>query len=328
MLKYILRRFLFSLIALIVITIAVFLIIHLIPGDPAEIMVGPGVEHSEEVEELIRANLGLDKPLYMQYLKYMAGLIRGDMGLSLWTRQPVRSEILRRAGATFELALLAVLFSTFIAIPVGMVSASKPYSAADYTSMAGSFIGVSMPVFWIGILLMLVFSLEIPIFPALGRGEPFFPSLVLMFRGNFSPLFDSLRHLILPAITLGLHHAALVARMTRSSMLEVLNQDYIRTARSKGFSEFVVIYKHAFRNALIPIITVVGMQFGFLLGGSVITETVFAWPGLGRFIIESILARDYPFIQGGLLFFAIVILVVNLVTDLLYGLIDPRVRYQ
>jgi len=308
------------------ITILVFLVIHLIPGNPADIMAGE--DSDPETIKLVEKRLGLDKPLYTQYYLYMSGLARGDMGLSLWTRQPVRSEILRRAGATFELALFAMFFSSLIAIPVGVISATKPYSMADYTSMTISFCGISMPTFWIGILLMLALSLRFPIFPALGRGAPLFHSLILVFKGEFAPLLDSVRHLILPGITLGFHYAALVARMTRSSMLEILTQEYICTARSKGLIERVVVYKHAFRNAMLPIVTVVGLQFGFLLGGSVLTETVFAWPGLGRFLVDSILARDYPFIQGGLLFFGTIFLIVNLVTDLFYGLIDPRIRYK
>ena len=185
-----------------------------------------------------------------------------------------------------------------------------------------------MPAFWVGILLMMAFSIEFPLFPAMGRGEPLLPAIWVSFQGDFESLRDSLSHLVLPAVTLGLFNAAFIARMTRSSMLEVLNQDYIRTARSKGLAEFKVVYKHAFRNALLPIITVVGMQFGYLLGGAVLTESVFAWPGLGRFIVESILARDYPFIQGALLFFGTVFLLVNLLTDILYSYINPRVRFE
>jgi len=326
MLEYIIRRLGFSLVTLVGITILVFLMIHLIPGDPVELIAGD--EADEQAKETIRKDLGLDKPLFVQYLKYMSGLIQGDLGRSLWTRQPVSSEILRRAGATVELALLGMFISILIGIPAGVFSATKPYSIADYTGMTLSFLGLSMPVFWVGILLMLAFSIELPVFPALGRGEPLLSSFILVFQGKFTPLVNSLRHLILPAATLGFFNAAFVARMTRSSMLEVLHQDYINTARSKGLAEHVVVYKHAFRNALLPIVTVVGMQFGFLLGGAVLTESVFAWPGLGRFIVESILARDYPSIQGGLLFFGIAFLVVNLLTDLLYGLINPRVRYD
>jgi len=326
MFEYIMRRLGFSVITLLAITILVFLMIHLIPGDPVQLMMGE--QGDEQTRELMRQQLGLDKPLHIQYVHYMSRLVRGDMGVSLRTRNPVMSEVLRRSAATIELGIFALFISTLIAIPAGIVSATKPYSAADYISMSVSFLGISMPSFWVGLLLMMVFSLKLSILPALGRGEPLIASLILMFQGEMGPLIDSLRHLILPAVTLGLYNAGFVARMTRSSMLEVLNQEYINTVRSKGVPEYLVVYKHAFRNALLPIVTVVGLQFGFLMGGSVLTETVFAWPGLGRFIVESILTRDYPLIQGGLLFFGTVFLVVNLLTDLLYGFIDPRVRYE
>ena len=227
-----------------------------------------------------------------------------------------------------ELGIFGLIISIAIAIPAGVISATRPSSLVDYFSMAVSFLGISMPAFWVGILLMMAFSIEFPIFPAMGRGEPLLPAIWLVFHGDFESLRDSLSHLVLPAVTLGLFNAAFIARMTRSSMLEVLNQDYIRTARSKGLAEFKVVYKHAFRNALLPIITVVGMQFGYLLGGAVLTESVFAWPGLGRFIVESILARDYPFIQGALLFFGTAFLLVNLLTDILYCYINPRVRFE
>jgi peptide/nickel transport system permease protein len=324
--QYILKRLFFSLITLIGITFFVFLTIHLIPGDPVEIIAGG--EADEPTKAQIRKSLGLDEPLAVQYIAYMAGLIRGDLGRSLWTRKPVISEVWNRAAATLELGIFGLIISIAIAIPAGVISATRPSSLVDYCSMAVSFLGVSMPAFWVGILLMMAFSIEFPLFPAMGRGEPLLSAIWQVFQGNFEPFGDSLRHLILPAVTLGLFNAAFIARMTRSSMLEVLNQDYIRTARSKGLAEFKVVYKHAFRNALLPIITVVGMQFGYLLGGAVLTESVFAWPGLGRFIVESILARDYPFIQGALLFFGTAFLLVNLLTDILYSYINPRVRVE
>ena len=308
------------------ITVLVFLTIHLIPGDPVELIAG--IEADEETKKSIREGMGLDQPLVVQYGRYISGLMRGDMGNSLWTQKPVTSEIFRRAEATFEIVLFGLFMSVLIAIPSGVLSATRPYSKVDYLSMGFSFLGVSMPIFWVGILLMLAFSIGIPLFPALGRGEPLLSTLPGIFTGNFGPLLDSLRHIVLPAATIGFFNAAFVARMTRSSMLEVLNQDYIRTARAKGVSDFFVIYKHALRNALLPIVTVVGMQFGYLMGGAVLTETVFSWPGLGRFIVDSILARDYPSIQGALLFFGVIFLLVNLLTDLLYGLINPRVRYE
>ena len=313
-------------ITLLGITIFVFLIIHLIPGDPVEIIAGG--EADEVTKQMIRADLGLDKPLLVQYFRYISNLVRGDLGVSIWTHKPVSKEVLNRSVATMELAFFGMIISILIAIPAGVVSATRPYSAIDYLGMATSMLGVSMPVFWLGILLMLALSIAFPLFPALGRGEPLISAFFPLFDGNVEPLIDSFKYLTLPSITLGFFNAAFVARMTRSSMLEVLNQDYIRTARSKGLAEYVVIYKHAFRNALIPIITVVGMQFGYLLGGAVLTESIFAWPGLGRFIVDSILARDYPSIQGALLFFGAAFLVVNLLTDLLYSLINPQVRYE
>jgi peptide/nickel transport system permease protein len=326
MFDYVIRRLGFSVVTLVGMTVLIFLMIHLIPGDPVDVMTRG--EADELTKQMMRKDLGLDKPLFLQYVTYMGRLIRGDLGRSLRTHQPVRSEILRRAGATVELAIFGMLISILIAVPVGILSATKPYSLIDYASMAASFLGFSMPVFWLGILLMLLLSIQFPLFPALGRGEPLFSSLMLVFGGQVAPLADSLRHLFLPAATLGFFNVGFIARMTRSCMLEVLNQEYIRTARSKGLPERIVVYKHALRNALIPIVTVVGMQFGFLLGGAVLTESVFAWPGLGRFIVESILARDYPFIQGGLLFLGTAFLIVNLLTDCLYGLINPQVRYD
>lgn len=296
----------------------------MIPGDPVEIIAGG--EADELTKAKIRGSLGLDKPLGVQYITYVSGLLRGDLGSSIWTRKPVLSEVWSRAAATLELGIFGLIISIAIAIPAGVISATRASSFVDYFSMAVSFLGVSMPAFWVGILLMMAFSIEFPLFPAMGRGEPLLPAIWLAFHGEFESFGDSLSHLVLPAVTLGLFNAAFIARMTRSSMLEVLNQDYIRTARSKGLAEFRVVYKHAFRNALLPIITVVGMQFGYLLGGAVLTESVFAWPGLGRFIVESILARDYPFIQGALLFFGTAFLLVNLLTDILYSYINPRVR--
>jgi peptide/nickel transport system permease protein len=239
----------------------------------------------------------------------------------------VIDEVLSRFPATAELAVAALVLSTAIGVGAGVISAVRQYSVLDYVSMVGALVGASLPVFWLGLMLMLLLAVTFPILPVSGRGAPFTEAVAALFQGDASLLGRSLRHLVLPAVALGLSRAAVVARLTRSSMLEVLRQDYVRTARSKGLPEGAVINRHALRNALVPVVTVVGLQFGFLLGGAVIAEAVFAWPGVGRLAVDSILARDYPVVQGCVLLVASVFVILNLFVDLLYGYLNPRIRF-
>ena len=284
----------------------VFLIVHLIPGDPVEIMLG---EQARAVDrEALRHEMGLDKPIHLQYVAFLKGLVRGDLGHSLHTKQPVLTSIARRLPATIELAAAAMAVALLLAIPLGLLAAYKKDSLVDQGSMLFALLGISMPNFWLGPLLIIVFSLKLGWFPVSGRG--------------------SLAHVVLPAITLGTAMAAILTRMTRASMLDVIQSDYITTARAKGVRESLVVLKHAFRNALIPVVTIVGLQIGGLLAGSIITETIFAWPGIGRLTIQAINARDYPLVQGCVLIIALGYVLVNFATDLLYGLIDPRIRYE
>jgi ABC-type dipeptide/oligopeptide/nickel transport system permease component len=288
------------------ISLVVFSLLRAIPGDPAEVIAGEMA--TEETVREIRAQLGLDKALHIQYAIFVSNLVMLDMGKSTRTGQPVLAEIWTRLPNTILLALVSTAISCLLGIPIGVFSAVRRNTFADYILMLLAFFGISMPVFWLGLMLIVVFSVEFHLLPAGGIG--------------------TLRHLILPSVTLAAFSTAFIARMTRSSMIEVLGQDYITTARSKGLSEKVINLKHALRNAFIPIITVIGLQLGSLLGGAVLTETVFAWPGIGRLIVDSILARDYPVVQGVVLVFAFLYIVVNLIVDILYAYIDPRIHYD
>jgi peptide/nickel transport system permease protein len=294
------------------VTFLVFAVVRLQPGDPALEIAGQGA--TKEILEAIRQELGLDRPFLVQYLDFMEKLLRGDLGRSLKTKEPVAPKVWNRFLNTLELTAVAMIIAVLIGSTAGIISAIRPYSIWDNLSMLGALFGVSMPVFWQGIMLMLVFSLWLEQWigwglPATGRG--------------------TLLHLILPALTLGTSSAAIIARMMRSTMLEILRQEYILTAHAKGASSGAVIFKHALRNALIPVVTVVGLTFGGLLSGAVLTETVFAWPGIGRLIVEEgILTRDYPIVQGAILMVALGFVLVNLLVDLLYAYIDPRIRYD
>ncbi len=304
--RYILRRIGLLVPVVIGVVTVVFLIVHFIPGDPVEIMLG---EQALAVDkETLRRQMGLDKPLHVQYVDFLARLARGDLGRSLHTKRPVLESIVRRLPATLELALAAMVVALVLAIPLGLLSAYKKDTVVDQGSMLFALLGISMPNFWLGPLLIIVFSLKLGWLPVSGRG--------------------SLAHVVLPAITLGTAMAAILTRMTRASMLDVIQSDYITTARAKGVRESRVVLKHAFRNALIPVVTIVGLQIGGLLAGSIITETIFAWPGIGRLVIQAINARDYPLVQGCVLVIALGYVLVNFLTDLLYGLIDPRIRYE
>ena len=282
----------------------VFSLIHFIPGDPAQAMLGEGAA-PEDVAQL-RARLGLDKPLLVQYGAFLEGLVRGDLGVSLRNDQPVLQQILERMPATAELAFASMAVAVLIAIPLGIIAAVWRGTAIDHGAMTLSLVGISVPNFWLGPLLAIVFAVELGWLPVGGRG--------------------TLAHLVLPAVTLGAALAAILARMTRASLLEELREPYVLAARAKGVSRSRAILHHAFRNSLIPIVTILGLQFGVVLTGAVITETIFAWPGIGRLLIQSISFRDYPTVQGCVLLIAVTYVGVNLVTDLTYGFLDPRIR--
>jgi ABC-type dipeptide/oligopeptide/nickel transport system permease component len=280
--------------------------LRLIPGDPAQILAGPDASASDIMA--LRQQMGLDRPLAVQYVDYLKGLAQGDLGRSMSTRRPVLDELMDRFPNTLILAVAGVGVAVLLGIPIGVLAAIRARTMVDHAAMVLALLGISAPAFWLGFILMMVFSVHLGWFPSAG--------------------YRSWGHLVLPAFTLGTGAMAIVARMTRSSLLEVLNQDYVRTARAKGLHEVLVIAKHALRNALIPTTTVVGLSFGSLLGGAVLTEMVFAWPGLGRLIVYSIGIRDLPVIQGAVLLLALTFVLVNLGVDLLYGLIDPRVRRE
>ncbi len=304
MLVYILRRILQTIPVMFGVTLAVFLMMHLLPGDPAQIMAG---EAADPVQvEAMREKLGLNDPLHTQYIRYVTNAVQGDLGTSIRTSRSVSQEIFdKRFWITLELALVGTALAVIIGLVAGIISATRKYSFADVSLMVIALFGLSMPNFWLGIMLIYFFSVNLGWVPVAGWG--------------------TWKHMILPAITLGTGGAAIIARMTRSSMLEVINQDYIRTAYAKGVSDKLVIYKHALRNALIPVVTVVGLQFGGLLGGAVITETVFAINGLGRLIIDSIRAYDFPMVQGTILVCAVLFVFVNFLVDITYRIVNKRI---
>jgi peptide/nickel transport system permease protein len=306
MLSYLIKRIFSTIPVLIGISLLLFFMLRMLPGDPAQVLAGQ-MATPEEIEN-IRHQLGLDRPIYEQYAAYLSRLARLDLGRSARTQNPVLDEIWARLPNTLLLAVVAIGLACILGIPAGIISAVRPYSWIDYVVTISALFGMSMPVFWLGLMLVVVFSIILKWLPAGGTG--------------------SWQHVVLPSITLAAFVVAFIARMTRSTMIETLSQDFTTTARSKGLQERVVVIKHALKNAMIPIITVVGLQFGLLLGGAVLTETVFAWPGLGRLIVDSILARDYPVIQGAILIFGLLYIMVNLVVDMIYALVDPRIRYD
>ena len=331
MLAHIIRRVLLLFPTLLGISIIIFLMMHITPGDPAELLLGERA--TEPALVALREHLGLNKPLYIQYGMFLKRLMKGDLGETIWTRQKVWTEVKQRFPATIELSIAAMLISSFLGVILGIISATKQYSLFDYLSMLGALVGVSMPIFWLGLILMLLFSLNLGWFPMSGRLSVSielskitnFYILDALLTKNWAALKDALWHLTLPAITLSTIPMAIVARMTRSSMLEVLRQDYIKTAKAKGLPPLMVIMKHAFRNALIPVITVVGLMFGILMAGAILTETIFAWPGVGKWLYDAVLQRDYMVIQGGTLIVAAIFVLINLVVDILYAVINPKI---
>jgi peptide/nickel transport system permease protein len=304
--RYVVRRLVLAVPVLLGVVTLVFLLVHLIPGDPAQAILGEAAT-PEDVADL-RQRLGLDRPLAEQYVRYLGGVARGDLGTSLRTGEPVAMELWRRVPATMELAFAAMLVAVAVAIPLGIAAAVWRGRAVDHGAMTLALVGVSMPNFWLGPLLAIVFAVELGWLPVSGRG--------------------TLAHLVLPAITLGTALAAILARMTRASLIEELREPYVRAARARGASMTRAVLRHAFPNSLIPIVTLLGLQFGAVLTGAVITETIFAWPGIGRLLVQAIGFRDYPLVQGCILLIAVAYVMVNLATDLVYGLLDPRVRYQ
>ncbi len=334
MTNFIIRRILVVIPTLLGMTIIIFLMLAVTPGDPAELLLGERA--TKESLEAMREYLGLNKPLYVQYGLFLKRVVKLDLGETIWTREKVSKEIGERFPATIELALAAMIISTLLGIALGIISATRQYSWFDYTSMLGSLVGVSMPVFWLALMLMLLFSLTLGWFPMSGRvgTDIEFPIITNFYiidsilSGNWQALKDVLLHLALPATALSTIPLAIVARMTRSSMLEVLRQDYIKTARAKGLSEWKIVLKHALRNGLIPVVTVVGLQFGILMGGAILTETVFAWPGVGKWLYDGVVKRDYMVIQGGTLLVASTFVIVNMIVDVLYAVINPRISVK
>ena len=336
MLKYIANRLLSLLPVLLGITLLVFIFLHFIPGDPATVLLGERA--TPEQVEALREQLGLNQPLPLQYLAFLGQLLRLDFGKSIISGIPISQEILTRWPATFELSVAAMFVAVVLGIPAGVFAAVNKNRWQDNMAMSGSLIGVSMPVYWLGLLLIYLFSVNLNWLPPSGRlgitqgygFEPITGFYVLdsLIQFNIPVLKDVLAHLILPAIALSTISLAIIARITRSAMLEVLSQDYIRTAKAKGLPQFQIVFIHALKNALLPVITIIGLQFGTLLGGAILTETIFSWPGIGTWIYEGILARDYPVVQGGVMFVAIAFVLLNLLVDISYAFFDPRIRYK
>ncbi|WP_026558832.1 ABC transporter permease [Bacillus sp. J37] len=334
MLSYTIRR-LFSLIPVLFgMTLVVFAIIRAIPGDPAQVILGQ--KATKEAIATLTKELGLDKPWFIQYVDYLQALFTGDLGTSLRTRGPINEEIWPYLAATIELTLVAMIIAIVIGVNAGIISAWFSNSWFDYLAMVLALIGVSMPIFWLGLMEQWVFSIELGWLPSTGREDVRNPVEAItniymvdtLLQGRADQFVQVIQHLILPSLALATIPMAIIARMTRSTMLEVMKSDYIRTAKAKGLNMFWVVYKHALKNAIIPVLTVIGLQTGLLLGGAILTETIFGWPGIGRYLYDAISYRDYPVIQSGILMIAAIFVLINLVVDLLYAVIDPRIKYH
>ncbi|MEK4711808.1 MULTISPECIES: glutathione ABC transporter permease GsiC [Sporosarcina] len=306
MFRFIIKRLLEIIPILLIVSILIFLFVHMIPGDPARLVAGEDATLADV--EMVRKELGLDKPIVEQYVTYMKNLFKGDMGNSLKTNRPVSDEIGERFMPTFWLTVWSMVWAVIVGLVIGVISATKRNKWQDYLGMFGAVSGLSLPSFWLGLMLIQLFAVTLGWLPTGGM--------------------ESWKSYILPAFTLGTGVAAVVARFTRSSLMDVLKEDYIRTGRSKGLSERNVTWGHGLRNAMIPVVTMTGLQFGFLLGGSVVIETVFSWPGLGKLLIDSVAYRDYPVIQAEMMIFALEFIVINLIVDLLYGILNPQIRYE
>ncbi|MCT6874611.1 dipeptide ABC transporter permease DppB [Frischella perrara] len=338
MFQFILKRLGMIIPTFLGITILTFVFVHLIPGDPVLIFAGERGVSPERHAELM-AQLGLNKPLYQQYFDYLIGIFKGDLGVSFKSYVPVWDEFVPRFKATFELGMSAMLFAVVFGVPIGVLAAVKRGSIFDHTAISLSLTGYSMPIFWWGMMLIMLVSVHFNLTPVSGRvsdmlflddSNPLtgFMLIDTLIWGEEGDFIDAVQHLILPSMVLGTIPLAVIVRMTRSSMLEVLSEDYIRTARAKGLSRWRIVLVHALRNAMIPVITIIGLQVGSMLAGAILTETVFSWPGIGRWLIESLQRRDYPVVQGGVLIVATLIILVNLVIDMLYGIINPRIRHK
>lgn len=326
MLAYTVKRILLVVPTLVGILVLVFALMQVVPGDPAAILLGE--QATPEAIAEVRHELGLDRSLPVQLGDYLWSALQGDLGDSFFQNEPVTRAIGARLGATIELAVASLVFAIVIGLSLGVLAAINQGSIIDVVSMLFAQLGVSMPVFWLGILLTFWFAVELNWLPAIGRGEPMLNAVGAAFSGRPEVLLNSLSHLVLPAVALGLNSAAVISRLVRSSMLETLNEDYIRTAYAKGLPPSAVVVSHALRNALLPVISVIGLRFGVLLGGAVLTEAIFGWPGLGQLAVSAISQRDIPLVQGVVLVFALMFTIVNLVVDLLYGVIDPRIRFE
>lgn len=316
MFNYVIRRILISIPILFGVTVISFLIINMAPGSPLDMIVDPNITAADIAAR--KAALGLNGPLYMRYIAWLGNVLHGNLGYSMTSFQPVSELIGQRILPTFSLMGAALLIGFAIAIPLGILSATKQYSKFDYIATTGSLIGISVPTFFLGLIMIYVFSLKLKLLPSGG----------MMTIGGDSSILDKLKHLILPAVVLGVNEAGTLVRYVRSSMLEILDQDYLRTARSKGLKESIVINKHAMRNAVLPIVTVSGLEIVALLGGSVITEQIFQWPGIGQLTIVSVMSRDYSTLMGLILFGTVVVIVANLLIDIVYSIVDPRIRYN
>lgn len=331
---YAVRRVFMLLPVLFGMSLLVFSIIYLIPGNPAQIILGQRAT-AEAIAE-VEKQLGLDQPWHIQYVDYIGSLLQGDLGTSIKTNVPISQEIFPYLAATVELTIVAMVIAICIGVNAGIISAWFHNSWFDYTAMVFALIGVSMPIFWLGLMEQYIFSVQLDWLPSTGRYEA---SSVIdpithlylvdtLIQGNLEQFTDVAKHLVLPGIALATIPMAIIARMTRSSMLEVMRSDYIRTARAKGLTNFFVVYKHSLKNAVIPVLTVIGLQTGLLLGGAILTETIFGWPGIGRYIYDAIQYRDYPVIQSGILLIATIFVFINVIVDLLYALVDPRIDYK
>lgn len=334
MLKYIIRRILMLIPVLIGVTILTFSLLHLIPGDPARSMLGE--KASEEQLEILRQELGLNDPYLVQYGRFLGQVVQGDLGESIKSKEDITTEMMVKLPATVELTIFAMILAITVGVLAGTIAAVKQYSWFDNISMTGALFGVSLPIFWLGLMMILVFSVYFNILPPSGRltagielnNITNFYLLDSILTGNWLALKDAFMHLLMPGIALGTIPMAIIARMTRSSMLEVMKQDYIRTAQAKGLKKHLIVFQHALKNAFLPVLTVIGLQFGLLLGGAVLTETIFSWPGVGRYVYLAVLGRDYPIVQGTILIIAVIFVLVNLITDILYKYFDPRIKFE
>ncbi|MGM0689675.1 MAG: ABC transporter permease [Bacillota bacterium] len=332
--KYFIKRLALTIPTLIGVSIIVFLLIHMIPGDPIDIMLGDRV--TDEARLLLEERLGLNEPLHIQYWQWFSNAMRGDFGRSIRSNQPVAEEIMSRLPATVELTVVALFIAVFFGIIFGVSAARHRNTIIDQSMIGFSLLGVSIPIFWLGMMLIFLFSVTLGWLPvsgrlAMGTTIPNVTGLYLidsLLAGKINSFIDALKHLIMPAFSLATVSLALVVRVTRSSMLDVLSEDYIRTARAKGVRERKVVYTHALKNALIPVVTVVGLQLAKLMGGAILTETVFSWPGIGRLLVTSISFRDYPVVQGVVFFVAFAFILINIIVDLFYAYLDPRIRYE